>query len=383
MYSVMGPESRTSVSPRTIWTILLNALALGAVLLLVWRLRTVISWGLIALLIALATQPAVQRMRRYGLPRGLAVLVVFLVVGAALAVLLITLVPMLIQQGQALITRAPDLVEHLRHAAPVEWADQRFHVIDRLQAAVREAGEHVAASALALAASVFQGVLATVSIVALTVFMLIFGEEVFAQMLAWLPPQRRTHWLKLANRMRHAVGGYVAGVLLVATIGGVVMGTVLASLGVPYFVPLGMILIVLGIVPYIGSLIGVVLLVTLTLVSAGLRAGIIVLIAHLVYQQIENHVLQPMVQRRAIRMNPLYVTLAMLAGTSLAGIIGALLALPVAGALQVLLQDALRQRLARFSAPRRLGEPVAVTSTAEQFAAGPQADSGPDQRPPA
>jgi putative heme transporter len=98
-----------------------------------------------------------------------------------------------------------------------------------------------------------------------------------------------------------------------------------------------------GVVPFLGAALGGILIVTTTFLSAGTRAGFIALAAFLIYQQMENHLLQPLVQRRTIQMNPLAIALVMLVGTATAGVLGALLSLPLAAATQILLED-LRHR---------------------------------------
>jgi predicted PurR-regulated permease PerM len=178
--------------------------------------------------------------------------------------------------------------------------------------------------------------------------MLLFGEELFGHAMEWIAPQRRAHVVGLARRVRSVVGAYVLGSLVVASVGGLVMGITMVALGVPYFLPLGLVTIVLGLIPYIGSTLGAVLVIGMTMATEGLRAGIIVAVVYIVYQQIENHVLQPVVQKRTIHMNPLLIAMVLLAGAALSGVLGALLALPVAGALQVLLEDAHKWRAARW-----------------------------------
>ena len=130
-----------------------------------------------------------------------------------------------------------------------------------------------------------------------------------------------------------------SGAVSISLIGGAVTTVTLLLLGVPYFLPLGLVMAVLGLIPFIGAFLGGVLIIGTTFASAGTHAGFIALAVFLVYQQVENHLLQPFIQRRTLRMNPLLIALAMLAGTAFAGILGALLALPVAGALQILAQD--------------------------------------------
>lgn len=331
-----------------VWTVLANALALVATLFLLWKLRTLVAWTLVALLLALAADPAVDFLARHRVRRGFGVLIVFVLIGGLLAALVATLVPMLISQARALIDRAPDLIDSVRHAAPVRWANEHFNLVDRVQQALREHRMQAAGSALAVASSIVQGMVGAITIFALTVFMLLFGEEVVDKILAWAPPDKRKHSRELGVKMRRVVGGYVLGTLLVAAVGGTVMGITTAILGVPYFLALGLVMVVLGLIPFLGGTLGALLVVGVTFTSSGLKAGLIAAGVYLVYQQIENQVLQPLVQRRTISMNPLFITLMLLAGTFLGGVIGTLLALPIAGATQVILQGALSRRQAQW-----------------------------------
>jgi predicted PurR-regulated permease PerM len=239
----------------------------------------------------------------------------------------------------------------------VRWVDQRFQILERLQEAIRGGGGNVAQPALAAARGLLLGVTGTITVVVIAIFMLLFGDEVLRKALGWVPPRRRQHWIDISGRMRRVVGGYVAGTLVVASVGGLVMGTTLAVLGVPYFVPLGLLMIVLGIIPFVGSVIGAVLCVGTTFAEVGVQPALICAGVYLVYQQVENQVLQPVVQKRTLQMNPLIIMLALLAGTGVAGILGTLLALPVAGAIQVLLQDALEKRREQFDGDQGGEEP--------------------------
>ncbi len=119
-------------------------------------------------------------------------------------------------------------------------------------------------------------------------------------------------------------------------------------LGVPYFLPLGLAMAVLGLIPFVGSFLGALLVAGTTFATVGTTEGLIALGVFLVYQQVEGHLLQPLIQRRTLNMNPLLIALVMLVGTSLMGLLGAVLALPIAGAVQVLLQDRLTRLHARW-----------------------------------
>jgi predicted PurR-regulated permease PerM len=232
----------------------------------------------------------------------------------------------------------------------VQWADGRFGLLERAQAELRAKAPGAAGQAMNLATGLLGGVLALITIGVLTLFMLLFGEDVYAKCLAWLPPARRVHTATLVRRMRRMVGSYVLGTFIIAAIAGVVTSVSLVLLGVPYFLPLGVAMVLTSLLPFVGSIIGGVLVVGTAFATTGTKVGLVCAGIFLAYQQLESNVLQPLVQRRTLSMNPLLIAFAMLVGTSLAGFLGTLIAVPVAGALQVLLQDALERRQARWKA---------------------------------
>ncbi len=346
---------RSQVSPRTVWTVGLNALAL---LLIVYVLRqtfTVVSWILLALLLALALDPLIDSLKERGMRRGAAVTVVlggFLVLTA---VFVVSVVPLLIAQVQGLVQRAPALVAALREHAWVHAADERFHLVQLIQNRLAVAGPQVAMPLLTLLREAVSGVVGFFTVLTLTVFMLLFGGDVLNALLAWLSPERRPVAVRVAEAIHQKVGGYVLGTLLMSLIGGAVTSLTALVLGVPFFLPLGLAMMVLSVVPFIGSAVGVLLLVSTTLATRGSQSALIALICLVVYGQLKTKLLAPLVQRRTIRMNPLVITLSMLLGTSLAGVLGTLLALPIAGALQAVMQEALSARQARWERPSAAG----------------------------
>jgi predicted PurR-regulated permease PerM len=140
------------------------------------------------------------------------------------------------------------------------------------------------------------------------------------------------------------VSGYLVGVFLICALGAVVTGVVTWGLGVPYFLALGLMYLVLGFIPYIGSLLVALTVSLTTLATVGFRRALIALALFLIYQQIEGNVLQPLIQRRTLKMNPLLIAIVVIAGAMGMGVLGAVLALPLAAALQVLLQRVQEQR---------------------------------------
>ncbi|HEX8819297.1 MAG TPA: AI-2E family transporter [Archangium sp.] len=348
----LPPRPRSQVTPRTVWTVALNVLALVAVLWMLATAWTVLTWVMVALFLALAANPLVSRMERRGTRRGVAVLVVFLLGLGLLSMLVMTLVPMLIEQGHALVRAAPDYLDKLQHLPWVQRLDERYDLIDRVNGELRRRIAMAPGPMLGMVTDLLQRLAAALTITVLTAFFLLFGKDLFDKSLLWVEPSRREHWRALGLQMHRTVGSYVAGAFLISFIGGVVTAVSMLLLGVPYFLPLGLTMALLGLIPFVGSFLGAILVSVTTFASAGTKAGFIALGLFLLYQQLEGHLLQPLIQRRTLKMNPLLIALVMLVGTSLAGLIGALLALPIAGAVQILLQD----RLARLHQQWRTGK---------------------------
>jgi putative heme transporter len=365
------PSPRAPSLSKAVWIVAANLLAIGAALMALQRTGTVVAWFLVALLLAIALEPAVRSLQRVGVPRGVGVLIVFVVAAGLLTGVVVTFVPIVAEQVQSLVESAPEWLERVRNTGWVQTAERRFHLVERMQDEIRARSPDLAGPVLGAVAGVLKGVVGIVTVTVLTIFMLLFGAEVFDRALEWLEPEQRGHYVELARRMRHTVGGYVAGTLLIAVIGGSVTAIGTLVLGVPYFLALGLLYTVLSIVPFVGSVIAGAVVALTTLASVGMGRALVALVAYLVYQQIENNLLHPVVQRRTIHMNPLVITVVILFGTALYGLLGALLALPFAGAVQVVLRDALARRKARYYS----------TAAAEPATEGPP-PAAPSGRPP-
>jgi predicted PurR-regulated permease PerM len=338
----------------------LHLLLIAAVLYVLAAAEPVIEWMGVALLLALALDPAVRFLERRGLPRGFGVFMVVVTAVGGVTLLVATLVPMLIEQGRNLAVAIPEHLQRLRGSVVFAWLDQRLDLIERAQRELGDRASQAAGPVVAILGSVVHGVIATVSVAVLTIFMLLFGSDLFGSLLAWVPPQHRERVVGLTGRARHSVGGYVSGTLLIACFGGVVTGVTLLLLGVPYFLPLAMVMVLLGAVPFLGATLGGVLVVGSTFLTSGVRAGLISLVVFVLYHQAENHLLQPLVQRRTIKMNPLAIALVMLVGTAVAGVLGALLSLPFAAATHIVLEDLFARRRTRWgdASPPPTGPPT-------------------------
>jgi len=188
-------------------------------------------------------------------------------------------------------------------------------------------------------------VLATVTIVFLTFFMLLEGPGWVDRFFTLLKPTSRRRWRSVGHDIYRTVGGYVTGNLLISLIAGTLTAVVLVIMGVPYAVALGLIVGILDLIPLAGATIAAIIVGAVAFLHS-VPAGIVVVVFFIVYQQVENHILQPVVYGRTVQLSPLAVLISVLIGAELAGVLGALAAIPVAGALQVVFLDWLRQRRA-------------------------------------
>lgn len=327
---------RSQVSARTVWTIGINVLGLAAIILFIYFTSEIFILLLAALVLTGAINPIIVWLERKGWKRGHAVLAFFALAFALVAGVAISFIPIFKDQVVNLFNSTPKYLEKLQGTSLFKWADAQFDLAEMISKDFEKYGSNIGLFFFGFLKGFFKGAFAMISILVITIFMLIFGEEILHWALTWLGPDRRSHSLELLKRMQRSVGGYVIGTLIIASIGGVVIVVALLIIGVPYFLPLGVIMIIFGLIPYIGPIIAAVVIIGITLVSTDITSAIIIGIIFVAYQQAENHLLQPLVQRRTIEMNPLLIVIVMFLGTSLAGIVGAVLALPVAGAIQVL-----------------------------------------------
>jgi predicted PurR-regulated permease PerM len=346
----VGIDRIVHFRPRTIFAVLGILLAVGIVLYVLWVARHVLSWLLIALFLALALNPAVVFLQRHGVKsRGLAAGIAFLVAIGAVVGLAALFIPTLVDQVDSFANKVPDYVHDLTHGrGRFGFLETRYHIVERVKEAVKGGGVGKfavgAGAALTVTKSVLTAVVATLTIVFMTFFMLLEGPAWMDRIYGTLPEDARPRWRQVGHDIYRTVGGYVTGNLLISVIAGVSSGIVLWIAGVPYAVALGLVVALLDLIPLAGATIAAILVVLVAIAAAGTTAAIIVGVFFVIYQQLENHVIQPLVYGRTVQLSPLAVLVSVLIGAQIAGVLGALGAIPVAGAIQVLLVDWRRHR---------------------------------------
>jgi predicted PurR-regulated permease PerM len=349
-------ERVVSFRPRTILTVLgitLLVIFLLSFLYLAWH---VITWILIAVFLALALNPAVEFFERKGLRRGIAAAVVFVLALAAIGLLGFLLIPPLVGQIRDFIDAVPGFIDELTAGrGPLGFLQDDYQIVDRVSDAIERQGAGgvlgVAAPAQAIAASVVTAVVGLITIVFLTFFMLLEGRRSVQRFLALLPESTRPRWERVGRDIYRTVGGYVSGNLLISLIAGTVSVIVLFALGSDYAIALGVLVALFDLIPLAGATIAAVLVSTVVFIELGWIKGLIIVAFFVAYQQLENHVLQPVIYGRTVQLSPLAVLIAVLIGAELAGVLGALAAIPIAGTVQAIFRELLRYRSEAAAAP--------------------------------
>jgi predicted PurR-regulated permease PerM len=339
--------------PRAIVSVLGIILAAVVLIQIIQVARGVLIWILVAVFLAVALNPAVEWLQAHGVKRrGVAVMIAY--VGALLAIagLAATFIPILIDQVNNFIDALPGYVEDLTSGrGRLGFLEREYQITERVREAVEEGGAAgalgISGTALAVTKSVISAVLAVVTIAFLTLFMLLEGPTWIDRFYGLLPEESQPRWRAVGHDIYLTIGGYVTGNLAISLIAGVVSTAVLLVLGVPFAIALGLLVAILDLIPLAGATIAAIIVTTVAFLDST-TAGIVILIFFIVYQQLENHVLQPVVYGRTVQLSPLAVLIAVLIGAALAGVVGALAAIPVAGTIQVLLIEYLKSRRGRL-----------------------------------
>ncbi len=344
----MLDERLVRFRPRAILTVLGVVLAAVIVLQVIWVTRSVIIWVLIALFLAMALNPAVEFLVRRGLRRGPAVGIVFVGAIFVIAGIAATFVPTLVREVNDFANAVPGYIDDLtRGRGRLGFLERNYQIVEKARQAIEKSGAAgllgFSSTALSVTKSVLNAVVAVVTIAFLTLFMLLEGPAWVERAYSLIAEPARPRWRKVGGDIYRTVGGYVTGNLAISLIAGVVSTVVLLVLGVQYAVALGLVVAILDLIPLAGATIAAVIVTAVGFLHST-TAGIVLVIFFVVYQQLENHVLQPLVYGRTVQLSPLVVLVAVLMGAELAGVIGALGAIPIAGAIQVIVLDWLHYR---------------------------------------
>ncbi len=348
-----SPNERVVVfRPRTVLTGLGIVLGVVAALGFVLLAQAGLTLIAIALFLALALNPAVEFLQRRGLPRGLAVAAVYFIAVVVFALLAVVFIPPLVTQVTHFVNALPRLVGQLtKGKGPFGFLERKYHVVEEVRKATSSQGNTLsgaATPALGIAKGVATTFAGLVIIAFLTLFMLLEGPEWRRRLISLIPERHHAPTERIGAGVYRSVSGFVTGNLVASFLAGVFATVILLIVGVPYAVPLGLFTVIIELVPYLGPAVVTVLL-ALVAVTVGPVAGLVVFILMLLYHVVEGHSLRPLIYGRALKVSALTVLVAILLGTEVAGILGALAAIPIAGSIQVIINELIRQRDSRRS----------------------------------
>ena len=343
-------------SPRSVLLVIGLVLATLLLLHLLAATKDLIIWLLVALFLAMALNPAVEWLqRRWVKRRGAAVAIVFCVALLVVIGIAATFVPTLVREVNDFANAVPGYVHDLtKGKGKLGFLERKYQIVEKIQQALSKSGVGgllgLTGTALSVTKSIFNTIVAVITITFLTLFMLLEGPTWVERFYALLPERSRPRWRRVGVDIYKAVGGYVTGNLAISVIAGAAATVVLLVLGVPYAVALGLVVGIFDLIPLAGATIAAVVVSTVGFLHST-TAGIVLVVYFIVYQQIENQVIQPVVYGRTVQLSPLAVLVSVLAGAQLAGVVGALGAIPIAAAIQVVALDILAQRGSHIVAP--------------------------------
>jgi predicted PurR-regulated permease PerM len=299
---------------------------------------------IISIFLAMGLNPAVEFFRRRGLSRGAAVSAILGLVILFVAVLAILVIPPVVRQTTSLIDNAPTLLENLKNNKVINDINTHYGLIDSLTANVKSLSSNgtllisAFGGIVGVGKTFISGIFTALTILVLTMYFTIGLPQVIEYGIRLAPASRRPRIAKLTDGIVGRIGAFVGSQITVAFIAGIVMGSVCAILGLPSPIALGMLVFVAGMIPLIGHFLGSAVL-TVVGLTQSVVTGIAILIAYLIYQQIENYILMPKIMHKTLAIPGLVTIVSALIGASLLGLIGGILAVPIAASILLILEE--------------------------------------------
>lgn len=330
--------------PRTV-TVIRMVIVVVATLLLLWAIylvRSVLVLVLVAGFLAIGLDPAVRALERFGLSRGIAVAVMFVGILLFIGGFLFAVIPPLVSQVTNFAAHLPKYVQDLSKTNPrVEQFIAENDIPDKLRAATKNAPTIIGgslATLLGVAGSVIGSLFKILTVLVLTIYFVMSLSRIREGTLRLIPRTKRERATQLLDPMLEKVGGYVAGNLAISLIAGLLAFIFLALAHVPFPVALALWVAIADLIPLVGATLGAIPSIIVAFVVS-IPIGIATIAYFIVYQQAENYLIAPRVMTKAVDLSPAAVLLAALIGASLLGFVGALMAIPAAASIKLVMQE--------------------------------------------
>jgi predicted PurR-regulated permease PerM len=307
-----------------------------------YTVRAILIRILIALFIAVSLDPAVRWLTRRGMRRGVAVTLIFLLAIALVAAFLISVIPPLVTQGRNLADDLPDYLSRLQdRSSQFRELDDRYNISDQLQGLATTLPGRLGTGLLGFTSRVFGAVFNGLTVLVFTIYFMADMPRIRSGVVRLFPVGRRLHARRVVDLVVDKVGGYMIGNIIISLIAGVASFIAFTLLGVAFPVPLAFVVAICDLIPMIGATLGAIIGVTVAVFSTDLVHTLLVAAFFVAYQQLENYVIAPRVLKTTVELGAAAVLIAGLIGATVLGLVGALMAIPVAAAFNVLLNERL------------------------------------------
>lgn len=327
----------------------LGALLAYGLLHLIGQISQVLTLVGVAAFLAIGLDPLVRLLQRRGLPRGWAVAVVFFAVIGFVVGFAAIVLPTVVTQAASLAQHLPDTVANLRSSPPIRRLDADYGIVEKLTTELQQrvSNGHTIVTLfgglLGAGKAVASGFVSTITVLVLTLYFLASLNSIKEAAYRLVPASRRNRARLLTDEILRRIGGYVAGQVSVASINGLLTFILLSILGVPYAAVLAITIGILGLIPLVGATLGAVIVVLVALFQSW-QIGVGLIVYYVVYQQVENYLIAPRIMSRTVAVPGAVALISALIGATLLGILGALVAIPLAAGILLLIQEVLVPR---------------------------------------
>lgn len=308
-------------------------------------LSTILTYIGAALFLALGIEPIVAFLERRRVPRWAAILIVLIVLLVLLGLLLWAIIPIIVSQSTSLVKQITSFVEKGTYQEWYDWLQRQFPAIDfdkslqQIWSSIQKSAGSIGAGLLSVGLGIVSGVFGALIVVILTIYFTASLPNIKRAAYELVPASKRGRFADISEQITDSVGKYVMGQVGLALVNGVLSAIFLTIIGAPFPILLAVIAFLFSLIPLIGTISGSILIVLLSLLLASPLTALVAAIYYVIYMQVEAYVLSPRIMNRAVSVPGAVVVIAALAGGSLLGILGALIAIPVAASMLLIIKQ--------------------------------------------
>ncbi len=366
---VIGPQPEPARKVEvvvSVGTVVKGLAILGGLILVFVTLEALLAI-ILAVVLVLGLDPPVRALERRGLKRGTAAMIVLGGMAASVIILIVWAVTPVWEEIQRFVATLPAWVEEARTSGVLEDIDKNTEVLEKLKEVFLDWARtlpETAAGMLGTAGSLVSGVFQLVTLAFLTLFGLIGKSALTQSALRMMRPEPAARVERTLDEVCHTISFALIGNVVISVIAGTVVGITAVLVDAPAPVVLALIVGFLDLIPQVGSAIAAFIVCTITLIATGPEAAIILLAVILVYQQVENDLIQPAVMRQAVELSGFATIAVVIVGSALLGVVGAILAVPVAASVKVIVRELTKDRRDRMDRLREAELPPVAAAPA-------------------